>query len=66
MPNTTFLIFITLLAMDRAYHLGQKKVVNVHHLIMCGTLEEKVMNLQRFKVSVANVVINGENASIKR
>ncbi|CAN1261979.1 TATA-binding protein-associated factor BTAF1 [Linum perenne] len=52
-------------AMDRAHRLGQKKVVNVHRLIMRGTLEEKVMSLQRFKVSVANAVINSENASMK-
>ncbi|KAL6194990.1 hypothetical protein ACLB2K_030612 [Fragaria x ananassa] len=52
-------------AMDRAHRLGQKKVVNVHRLIMHGTLEEKVMSLQKFKLSVANAVINAENASMK-
>ncbi|XP_058072193.1 TATA-binding protein-associated factor BTAF1 [Magnolia sinica] len=52
-------------AMDRAHRLGQRKVVNVHRLIMRGTLEERVMSLQRFKVSVANAVINAENASMK-
>ncbi|XP_048324850.2 TATA-binding protein-associated factor BTAF1 isoform X2 [Ziziphus jujuba] len=52
-------------AMDRAHRLGQKKVVNVHRLIMRGTLEEKVMSLQKFKLSVANAVINSENASMK-
>ncbi|KAI4324095.1 hypothetical protein L6164_023659 [Bauhinia variegata] len=51
-------------AMDRAHRLGQKRVVNVHRLIMRGTLEEKVMSLQKFKVSVANAVINAENASM--
>ena len=51
--------------MDRAHRLGQKKVVHVHRLIMRGTLEEKVMSLQRFKVSVANAIINAENASLK-
>ncbi|KAK8520084.1 hypothetical protein V6N13_031448 [Hibiscus sabdariffa] len=52
-------------AMDRAHRLGQRKVVNVHRLIMRGTLEEKVMSLQRFKLSVANAIINAENASLK-
>lgn len=51
--------------MDRAHRLGQRKVVNVHRLIMRGTLEEKVMSLQKFKVTVANAVINSENASLK-
>ncbi|XP_038977997.1 TATA-binding protein-associated factor BTAF1-like [Phoenix dactylifera] len=32
---------------------------------MRGTLEEKVMILQKFKVSIANAVINGEHASLK-
>ncbi|XP_010255080.1 PREDICTED: TATA-binding protein-associated factor BTAF1 isoform X2 [Nelumbo nucifera] len=52
-------------AMDRAHRLGQRKVVNVHRLIMRGTLEEKVMSLQKFKLSVANAVINAENTSLK-
>ncbi|KAL3681420.1 hypothetical protein R1sor_024376 [Riccia sorocarpa] len=51
-------------AMDRAHRLGQRRVVNVHRLIMRGTLEEKVMSLQRFKLSVANTIINAENASL--
>ncbi|KAH7295287.1 hypothetical protein KP509_27G041200 [Ceratopteris richardii] len=53
-------------AMDRAHRLGQKRVVNVHRLIMRGTLEEKVMSLQRFKISVANAVVNAENASLDK
>ena len=44
--------------------MGQRKVVNVHRLIMRGTLEEKVMSLRKFKVSAANAVINAENASL--
>ena len=51
-------------AMDRAHKLGKRKVVNAHHLIMRGTLEEKIMGLQKFKVLVANAVINAENASL--
>ncbi|KAG8375288.1 hypothetical protein BUALT_Bualt10G0084800 [Buddleja alternifolia] len=51
-------------AMDRAHRLGQRRVVNVHRLIMRGTLEEKVMSLQKFKVSIANAVINADNASM--
>ncbi|KAK4435640.1 TATA-binding protein-associated factor BTAF1 [Sesamum alatum] len=51
-------------AMDRAHRLGQRKVVNVHRLIMRGTLEEKVMSLQKFKVSIANAIINADNASM--
>lgn len=61
----TYVLYQLLQAMDRAHRLGQRKVVNVHRLIMRGTLEEKVMSLQRFKISVANAVINADNASLK-
>jgi len=30
-----------------------------------GTLEEKVLCLQRFEISVANAVINAEDSSLK-
>ncbi|KAL6965449.1 btaf1 RNA polymerase II, B-TFIID transcription factor-associated, 170kDa, partial [Sarracenia purpurea var. burkii] len=52
-------------AMDRAHRIGQRKVVNVHRLIMRGTVEETKMSLQEFKLMVANAVINAENASLK-
>lgn len=52
-------------AMDRAHRLGQTKTVNVYRLITKGTLEEKIMGLQRFKLHVANTVINADNASLK-
>ncbi|KAH9923909.1 SNF2 chromatin remodeling protein [Epithele typhae] len=44
-------------AMDRAHRIGQKKVVNVYRLITKGTLEEKIMGLQRFKLNIANSVL---------
>lgn len=37
-------------AMDRAHRLGQRRSVSVFRLITRGTLEEKIMSLQRFKV----------------
>eukprot|EP00170_Pyropia_yezoensis_P005721 contig_23237_g5738 len=52
-------------AMDRAHRLGQKRVVNVYRLITRGTLEEKIMNVQRFKTHVANTVVNRENSSLQ-
>ncbi|KAG8931790.1 TATA-binding protein-associated factor mot1 [Tulasnella sp. 418] len=51
-------------AMDRAHRLGQKKVVNVYRLITKGTLEEKIMGLQRFKLNIANSVITQQNAGL--
>eukprot|EP01135_Chromosphaera_perkinsii_P008708 Nk52_evm41s1444 gene=Nk52_evmTU41s1444 len=52
-------------AMDRAHRIGQKKVVNVYRLIAKGSLEEKVMGLQKFKLTIANTVISKENAGLK-
>ncbi|GAA5868377.1 hypothetical protein JCM3774_003272 [Rhodotorula dairenensis] len=51
-------------AMDRAHRLGQKKVVNVYRLIMRGTLEEKIMGLQRFKLNVASTVVSQQNSDL--
>ncbi|RKP03993.1 hypothetical protein CXG81DRAFT_8812, partial [Caulochytrium protostelioides] len=51
-------------AMDRAHRIGQKRVVNVYRLITRGTLEEKIMGLQKFKQSVANSVVNADNAGV--
>eukprot|EP01133_Synstelium_polycarpum_P000248 gene248-301_t len=52
-------------AMDRAHRIGQKKVVNVYRLITSGTLEEKIMGLQRFKLNIANTVVNQDNQSLQ-
>ncbi|CAG5122457.1 unnamed protein product [Candidula unifasciata] len=52
-------------AMDRAHRIGQKKVVNVYRLVTRGTLEEKIMGLQKFKMAIANTVITQENSSLQ-
>jgi TATA-binding protein-associated factor len=51
-------------AMDRAHRIGQKKVVNVYRIITRGTLEEKILSLQRFKIDVASTVVNQQNAGL--
>ncbi|KAI9477717.1 MAG: hypothetical protein EXX96DRAFT_567910 [Benjaminiella poitrasii] len=51
-------------AMDRAHRIGQKKVVNVYRLITRGTLEEKIMGLQKFKLNIANSVVNQQNSGL--
>ncbi|KAI1296806.1 TATA-binding protein-associated factor [Halotydeus destructor] len=52
-------------AMDRAHRIGQKKVVNVYRLVTTGTLEEKIMGLQKFKITIANTVISQDNSSLQ-
>ncbi|KAL7313291.1 TATA-binding protein-associated factor mot1, variant 3 [Mucor circinelloides] len=51
-------------AMDRAHRIGQKKVVNVYRLITRGTLEEKIMGLQKFKLNIANSIVNQQNSGL--
>ena len=52
-------------AMDRAHRLGQKRTVNVYRLLTRDSLEDKIMGLQRFKLDVANSVVNQDNVSLK-
>lgn len=51
-------------AMDRTHRLGQKRVVNVYRLITKDTLEEKIMGLQKFKMEIANTIVNQQNAGL--
>lgn len=49
--------FNDLQAMDRAHRIGQKRIVNVYRLIVKDTIEERVMNLQSFKLFVAGSIV---------
>ncbi|KAK7208345.1 hypothetical protein BZA70DRAFT_273502 [Myxozyma melibiosi] len=51
-------------AMDRAHRIGQKKVVNVYRLITRNTVEDKIMGLQRFKMNIANTIVNQQNSGL--
>jgi superfamily II DNA or RNA helicase len=46
-------------ATDRAHRIGQDKPVFVYKLIAEGTVEDKILELQRRKMSLADAVING-------
>lgn len=52
-------------AMDRVHRIGQTKTVNVYRLITRNTLEEQIMGLQRFKLQIANTVVNKDNQSFQ-
>lgn len=47
-------------ATDRAHRIGQTKNVEVIHLIMKGTIEEKILDLQNKKRILSDKLIDGE------
>ena len=55
--------FKDLQAMDRAHRLGQKNTVNVYRLLARNTFEERVMTLQRFKVTIADSAIGSGSST---
>ena len=50
-------------AIDRAHRIGQKRNVTVYRLISIDTLEEKIMNLQRFKKKLHRMLITEKQAT---
>lgn len=51
-------------ATDRAYRMGQKSSVQVFSLIMKGTIEEKIMDLQKQKKNLADTFVEGHQGKI--
>ncbi len=51
-------------ATDRAHRIGQKNRVTVYKLIVKGTIEEKIVELQEAKKDLADAVISGETTSL--
>lgn len=52
-------------AIDRAHRIGQTRQVCVYRLIMQETLEEKIMNLQRFKENLAKSLVQSRDAAVE-
>ncbi len=50
-------------ATDRAYRIGQDQKVTVFHFIAKGTIEEKMLELQRRKQTVSDMVLSGTDTS---
>ncbi|GGJ47303.1 DEAD/DEAH box helicase [Deinococcus roseus] len=46
-------------ATDRAYRIGQDKPVFVYKLVTTGTIEEKILVLQRHKAALASGILEG-------
>ena len=49
-------------ATDRAHRIGQTRVVTSYKLITRGTIEEKILNLQRRKREIIQAALSGEEA----
>ena len=51
-------------ATDRAHRIGQKKTVYVMKMIASGTIEEKVLELQRRKQAVINATVSTSDSAV--
>jgi len=49
-------------ATDRAYRMGQKKQVFVHHLYVAGSVEERILRMQKKKKHVADAILGAGSA----
>ncbi len=51
-------------ATDRAHRIGQTREVTVYKVIASGTIEEKILELQRTKAELADAVVQGDVSSV--
>ncbi len=51
-------------ATDRAHRIGQTKPVFVHDLIVAGSVEERMLGLQRHKRQLADAILDQGNAAV--
>ena len=51
-------------AISRAHRIGQKQAVFVYRFVTTGTLEERILDIQRKKSRLSDAIINVDNDSI--
>jgi non-specific serine/threonine protein kinase len=52
-------------ATDRAYRIGQERPVFVYNLIVAGSVEERMMQLQRAKRALADGVLHAKGSRVE-
>jgi len=52
-------------AIDRTHRMGQKNTVFAYKMITKGTIEEKILELQSRKQDMTDMIISGEEGSLK-
>jgi len=52
-------------AIDRTHRIGQTRQVFAYRLIARGTVEEKILELQRAKRDLADAIVGGDNGVIR-
>lgn len=48
-------------ASDRAWRIGQNKPVSVYKLIIAGSIEERIINMQQRKADLTNSILTNDN-----
>jgi SNF2 family DNA or RNA helicase len=52
-------------ATDRAHRIGQTKPVFVHKLVCRGTIEDRILELQKHKASLVEALLSEETTKLK-
>lgn len=52
-------------ATDRAHRIGQTKPVFVHKLVCRGTIEDRILDLQKHKAALVEALLSEETSSLK-
>ena len=52
-------------ATDRAHRIGQTKPVFVHKLVCRGTIEDRILDLQKHKAAMVEALLSDETAKLK-
>lgn len=51
-------------ATDRAYRIGQKKVIFVYKFVTVGTVEEKILSMQKKKQALMDAIMTGQSKEL--